>query len=195
MEAKPHILVILGSIREGRAGERVFAWLRSRLEDHTEMSYEFIDLRDVPLPFLYQEGLPGRGVLAPEAEAWSKRVDGADGFIFVTPEYNNSMPAVLKNAVDYLYREWNHKPGAIVSYGGWASGYRSAQHLRHVMIELKMVPIRDQVGITFIPGAAPNLDDGAGSKSWELLEVKLEALLTELAWWAVTLLGARRATA
>ncbi len=194
MSDKPHILVILGSTRHGRAGEKVFEWLRGRIAGRTDMSYEFIDLRDMPLPFLYQEVLPAQGEVAPEAATWAKLVDRADGFIFVTPEYNNGYPAVLKNAIDYLYPQWHHKPGAVVSYGGWASGYRCAQQLRHVMIELKMVPVRDQVGITFVPGAAPALEADTDSSSMKMLEANLEKMLAELLWWTVALGPARRSS-
>lgn len=79
-----------------------------------------------------------------------------------------------------------------MSYGGWASGYRCAQQLRQVMVELKMVPVREQVGITFIPGAVPSLNDGPGSKSMEMLEGNLEKMMTELLWWASMLMPARQ---
>jgi hypothetical protein len=80
---------------------------------------------------------PASGAVAAEARDWANRVDNADGFIFITPEYNHGYPAPLKNAIDHLYREWGHKPAAIVSYGGLAGGYRAAEQLRQVLVELK----------------------------------------------------------
>jgi NAD(P)H-dependent FMN reductase len=93
---------------------------------------------------------PASGAVAAEARDWANRVDNADGFIFITPEYNHGYPAPLKNASDHLYREWGHKPAAIVSYGGLAGGYRAAEQLRQVLVELKVVPVREQVGVPAI---------------------------------------------
>ena len=115
----------------------------------------------------------------------------ADGFLFVTPEYNHSYPAVLKNAIDHLYAQWAHKPAAIVSYGGFSAGYRAAEQLRQVPIEVKMVPIREQVGISLVPGVVPNVSDKPDSPSGAFLDRVFNGMMTELMWWATALIPAR----
>ncbi|GHO87006.1 NADPH-dependent FMN reductase [Dictyobacter formicarum] len=191
MSTNPHILVIFGSTRQGRRGEVVANWLMDRLALRTDATYEFIDLRDISLPFFDSPTLPVYGHLAPEAERWAAQVERADGFIFVTPEYNYGYPAVLKNAIDHLYLQWVHKPAAIVNYGGFSAGYRVAEQLRLVLIELKMVPIREQVGISLVPGVVPNVSDKPDSPSGAFLDRALEKMVNELLWWAAVLIPAR----
>lgn len=191
MPTNPHILVIFGSTRQGRRGEVVANWLMDRLATRTDATYEFVDLRDVLLPFFDAPISPARGHVVSEAEAWAKQVERADGFIFVTPEYNHSYPAVLKNAIDHLYSQWVHKAAAIVSYGGFAAGYRAAEQLRQVLIEVKMVPIREQVGISLVPGVVPNVSDEPDSPSGVFLDRTFNAMITELLWWTTALIPAR----
>lgn len=132
-----------------------------------------------------------KGPSVPEAEQWAAQVDRADGFIFVTPEYNHGYSAVLKNAIDYLYAQWAHKPAAIVSYGGFAAGYRAAEQLRQVLIELKMVPIREQVGISLVPNWIPSVSDAPDSPSGAFLDRSFNGMMTELLWWVTALIPAR----
>src|SRR5690349_14782966 len=106
----PHILVILGSTRQGRHGERVARWLMHRLDTRSDITTELVDLRDLALPFFDAPAGPAYGPVSAEARGWADRVRNADGFIFVTPEYNHGYPAPLKNAIDHLYTEWGHKP-------------------------------------------------------------------------------------
>ena len=191
MSINPHILVIFGSTRQGRRGEVVINWLMDRLAMRTDAAFELVDLRDVSLPFFDSSVSPVRGQVASEAEQWAAQVDRADGFIFVVPEYNHSYPAVLKNAIDHLYLQWVHKPAAIVSYGGFASGYRAAEQLRQVLVELKMVPIREQVGISLVPGMVPNVSDPPDSPSGAFLDRAFNGMMTELLWWVAALIPAR----
>ena len=191
MATNPHILVIYGSTRQGRRSEGVVEWLTTRLGQRTDMSFELVDLRDVPLSFFDSPDSPAGGKIQPEAAQWAEQVDRADGFIFITAEYNHGYTAVLKNAIDHLYQQWVHKPAAIVSYGGFAAGYRAAEQLRQVLVELKMVPIRDQIGITLVPGMAPNISDGLDTPSGKFLDRLYNATLTELLWWANVLTPAR----
>ncbi|QBD74620.1 NAD(P)H-dependent oxidoreductase [Ktedonosporobacter rubrisoli] len=193
MNPYPHILVIFGSTRQGRRGEVVTNWLKERLATCTDITFEFVDLRNVSLPFFDSPSLPIYGHLAPEAVSWAAQVERADGFIFVTPEYNYGYPAVLKNAIDHLYHQWAHKPAAIVNYGGFASGYRAAEQLRQVFIELKMVPIREQIGISMVPGMVPSIADGPDSVSAAFLDRAFKGMMKELLWWATTLAPARLA--
>jgi NAD(P)H-dependent FMN reductase len=109
----------------------------------------------------------------------------------VTPEYIHGYPAVLKNAIDHLYHQWVHKPAAIVNYGSFAAGYRAAEQLRQVLIELKMVPIREQVGISLLPGMGPNVSDTSDSPRGALLDRAFHGMMTELLWWATVLIPAR----
>jgi NAD(P)H-dependent FMN reductase len=191
MSTNPHILVVFGSTRQGRRGDAVVDWLKDRLATRTDATFEFVDLREIPLSFFDSPASPARGPLAPEAEQWAEQVDRADGFIFVTPEYNHSYPAVLKNALDHLYTQWVHKPGAIVSYGGLSAGYRAAEQLRLVLVELKMVPIREQVGLSLVPGVVPNVTTRSDEPTGAFLDRSFNGMMTELLWWANALTSAR----
>lgn len=187
MQRPPHILVILGSTRQGRHGDSVADWLMGRLQARPDATCELVDLRDLALPFFDAAVPPAYGAVAPEARDWSDRVAAADGFIFVMPEYNHGYPAPLKNAIDHLFGEWAHKPAAIVSYGASGGGYRGAEQLRQVLIELKVVPIREQVGIPAIWGAF----DEAGVPRHAGLDSALDTMAAELLWWATALIPAR----
>ncbi|GHO59921.1 NADPH-dependent FMN reductase [Ktedonobacter robiniae] len=191
MNAYPRILVIFGSTRQGRRGEVVANWLMDRLAMRTDATFDLVDLRDISLPFFDSPTSPVYGHIASEAEQWAAQVDRADGFIFVTPEYNHGYSAVLKNAIDYLYSQWAHKPAAIVSYGGFAAGYRAAEQLRQVLIELKMVPIREQVGISLVPNWIPSVSDAPDSPSGAFLDRSFSGMMTELLWWVTALIPAR----
>jgi NAD(P)H-dependent FMN reductase len=191
MSTNPHILVIFGSTRQARRGEVVANWIMDRLVTRSDATFEMVDLRDVALPFFDAPSSPAHGHIVPQAEQWAAQVDRADGFIFVTPEYNHGYPAVLKNAIDHLYHQWVHKPAAIVNYGGFAAGYRAAEQLRQVLIELKMVPIREQVGISLIPGMGLNVSDQPDSPRGAFLDRAFNGMMSELLWWATTLIPAR----
>jgi NAD(P)H-dependent FMN reductase len=149
------------------------------------LQVELVDLRDCPLPFF--EGHRA----SPIAAAWAQRVSQADGYVLVTPEYNHSFPAVLKNALDHAYAEWNNKPAAIVSYSaGPAAGIRAVEQLRLVAVELRTAPLREAVHLPHVASAFA--DDG---QPWDAGHVRqLDALLEELVWWARTLKVAREAT-
>jgi len=181
---KPHILVILGSTREGRIGEKVAAWLLRKLDARTEAEFELVDLRDHPLPIY--EG-PSGDRPSPAVERWKEKVAAADGYIVVTPEYNHGYPAGLKSALDHAYAEWNRKPMAFVSYGGHAAGYRSVEQLRLVAVELQLVPIREQVGIQS-PWAAFDED---GELTRRGAEEAVGRMVDDLLWWARALRRAR----
>lgn len=187
MNRRPHILVIFGSTRQGRNGDKVVRWLMSRLETQPKATFELLDLRELALPFFDAPAGPAYGPVSAAARGWAARVDNADGFIFVTPEYNHGYPAPLKNAIDHLYHEWGHKPAAIVNYGGFAGGYRAAEQLRQVLVELKIVPVREQVGVPAIWAAF----DEVGAPRNDGLDGALDATVAELLWWATALIPAR----
>ncbi len=186
---KPRILVILGSTRQGRHGASVARWLMNQLASRSDADFELVDLRDYPLPFYDSPTPPAFGQYAPATERWAEKVGPADGYIIVVPEYNHSFPAVLKNALDHLYREWHRKPVAFVSYGAAAAGYRAVEQLRQVAVELQMMPIREQVGIPFVWAAF----DEAGALEQPGVEGAVTRMVDDLLWWARALQAARLA--
>ena len=147
------IHIILGSTRPNRASENVARWVLEEAKNYPEFEYELIDLRDLNLPF-YDEPQTVKGINGNYAhegvKKWSEKISEADGFIFITPEYNHGYTAVLKNALDWLYDEWKSKPAVFVSYGGIAAGTRAVQQLVMVFRELQMVPLRDGAHLPFI---------------------------------------------
>jgi NAD(P)H-dependent FMN reductase len=183
----PRILVILGSTRQGRHGDKVVDWLMTRLYTRSDAGFELVDLRDLGLPFYDAVIPPAFGHVTPEARGWAESVANADGFIFVMPEYNHGYPAPLKNAIDHLFKEWARKPAAIVSYGASAGGYRGAEQLRQVLIELKVVPVRDQVGIPTVWSAF----DEDGKIRNTAFDGAVETMAAELLWCAAALIPAR----
>ena len=141
--------VIIGSIRKGRTAEKVAAWLRENIGEREGFEYEFIDLADFELPLYDGAGLPmlmNKQYDNPEVTRWSQAVDSCDGFIFITPEYNRTIPGAFKNAYDLLSTEWRHKPFALVSYGG-AGGVRAQETWRVVAAAYEMVDVGASVAL------------------------------------------------
>lgn len=150
---KPKILVILGSTREGRRGDKIADAAMESLSKEADANFELIDLKDWDIPFYNLPGYPSteKGVFGSEIQKkWAEKIDSADGFIFVTPEYNHGYTAVLKNAIDFLWYEWNHKPVSFISYGSMSGGLRAVEQLRQVVIEVEMVPIRESVALMYV---------------------------------------------
>lgn len=174
----PHVQIILASTREGRVGDKVAAWVAEKAKTRNDFTSELIDLRDWPLPHFNDPKLPGRGEYSYDyTRKWSKKVSEAQGYIIVTCEYNHGYPGVLKNALDHLYKEWNGKPVAFVSYGGVAAGTRAVEQLREVVGELHMINVHDEVNIPFIWSAFGT--DGKLVEEKAYAE-KLEKLFVEL---------------
>src|ERR1700741_2135354 len=144
---KPRIAVIISTTRATRFGEKPAKWIHAVAAARTDMSVELIDLRDYPMPFFDE---PATNAWVPSknevAKRWQKKVAEFDGYIFVTAEYNRGLPAVLKNALDYAYPEWNRKAAACVGYGSVGAA-RSIEHLRLTCVELQMAPTRHGVHI------------------------------------------------
>jgi NAD(P)H-dependent FMN reductase len=176
----PKIHVIVGSTRPGRVSEGIAKWALG-IAQRLGLDAELVDLRDWPLPFYAEVGPPkmlGGQYSTPVATKWAAKVKEADGYLIVTPEYNHGYPAVLKNALDYCYDEWNGKPVAFVSYGGVAAGTRSVGQLRQVVAELQMFDLRDAVHIPFVNkaiDAAGAPQDPGFTKAAELTLAKLVA--------------------
>ena len=137
--------IIIGSTRPGRKAEAVAKWVAELAKKRTGAEYELVDIKDYNLPLLDEPIPPSQGKYSKEhTKVWSAKIDSLDGFVFVTPEYNHSTSGALKNALDFLYKEWNNKAAGFVAYGS-AGGTRSVEHLRGIMAELQVADVRAQV--------------------------------------------------
>ncbi|MFC9976690.1 NADPH-dependent FMN reductase [Spirillospora sp. NPDC127200] len=185
------ITVLLGSTREGRFGPSVASWVMDHLGQRDDMEADLIDLVETPLPTVFP--LLGQPPTAQEDRdllaAVSPRLAAADAFVIVTPEYNHSFPAALKNAIDWHGTEWQAKPVAFVSYGAFSAGLRAVEQLRPVLAELHAVTIRDTVGLQH-PWAR---FDGDGKAVDPAADAAAKVMLDRLAWWAHALREARTA--
>lgn len=183
--------VILGSIRKVRRGERVAKWLMPQLAKFKDVDFELLDLRDYPLPFYAEDNSPDslkNGYTNRVAKKWAAKIGEKDAFILIVSEYNHGPAAVLKNALDYVYNEWNKKPVAFVSYApGAAGGIRSVEQLRLSTIELQMVPIREAVHISHVLDAI----DGNGNLLKGHYNKRVVTVVEQLLWWAKALKDAR----
>lgn len=187
---KTKVQVIIGSTRQGRFGDKPAQWIASELKKNPEVEVEVVDLRDWPLPFFDEPISPSmnNGVYALDlARKWADKVGEADGYVIVTPEYNHGYPAVLKNAIDYVSKEWNNKPVGFVSYGT-VGGARAVEQLRQIAIELKLVPVRTSVNIV----AYWNLLDEQGNLKTESFQKSADDMLAQVIWYATTLKNAKQ---
>src|SRR3954447_9980954 len=142
--------VILGSTRPNRKGEQVAKWVYDVALQRGDAEFELIDLLDYPLPHMDEPLPPSLGQYQNDhTKKWAAKIASLDGFVMVTPEYNHSTSGVLKNAIDYLYAEWNNKAVGFVSYGA-VGGARAAEHLRLVAAELQMADVRQQVALSLL---------------------------------------------
>ena len=143
------IKVILGTTRQRRFGDKPAHWIAEEARAQPGADVELLDLRDYPMPFFDEPASPmwSKGQYSNEiVQRWADRIADGDAFIMVTPEYNHGYPAVLKNAIDYIYPEWVNKPVGFVSYGN-AGGARAIEQLRQVVVEMKMLPLRTAIHI------------------------------------------------
>jgi NAD(P)H-dependent FMN reductase len=179
--------IILGSTRPGRAGEAVARWVYDIARRRQDAAFELIDLRDYPLPHLDEPVPPSAGRYAKDhTKAWAARIGSLDAFVFVTPEYNHSTSGVLKNAIDFLYAEWNNKAAGFVSYGS-AGGVRAVEHLRLVMAELQVADVRAQVAFSLLTDFV-NFREFHPDPS---KEKAVTAMLDQLVAWGTALQGLR----
>lgn len=192
--SKPKIAIILSTARAARFGHKAGEWIFHIAKQRSDLEFELVDLRDHPLPF-FDEIASNAWVPTQNAEGvrWQKKVAQYDGYIFVTAEYNHGVPAVLKNALDYAYPEWNKKPAAFVGYGAIGAA-RAIEQLRLITIELQMAPTRSAVHLAGGDFMAA-LREGKPISEFAYLKPTAEALLDELAWWTNALKTAREATA
>lgn len=145
------VYIIVGSTRMNRIGRQIAEWVLNSIPVSTAFETELVDLNDWQLPLSDEPGIPAAGVYVHEhTRAWSRKIAAADGYVFVTPQYNWGYPASLKNALDHLFKEWNGKPAVIVSYGNHGGGKAAAQ-LRQVLDGLRMRPVAAMPAITILP--------------------------------------------
>lgn len=157
----------------------------------TDAVFELVDLRDYPMPFFDEPKSPLREPAKhPAAQRWSAKVASLDGFIFVTPEYNHSITAVLKNAIDHLYPEFNRKPAGYVAYGN-AGGARAVEQLRQILVEVQVAPIRAAVHIDRHAFVGMLLE-GKSFDEFPHLAQQAHTMLDDLVWWARTLRAGRQ---
>lgn len=186
------ILVIIGTTRQGRFSEKPARWIFDLLQNQQGVESELIDLRDYPLPFFNESMSPSMLPVVkkeyenPVVKKWTKKVAEADGYIMVTGEYNHGYPAVLKNALDYVYAQWNRKAVGFVSYGSVAGG-RVVEQLREVAVELQMLPIRPAVHIPWnVVMAVKESKDNAG-EAFAPLKERAEVFLKDILWASRTM--------
>jgi NAD(P)H-dependent FMN reductase len=142
------IAIIIGSTRPGRNGEAVARWVYEIAQQRSDAEFELVDIKDFNLPLLDEPVPPSLGQYTKEhTKAWSAKIDSFDAYVFVTPEYNHGTSGALKNAIDFLYKEWTNKAAGFVGYGS-ALGARAVEHLRLVMGELQVADVRAQVGLS-----------------------------------------------
>ncbi|HOX25596.1 MAG TPA: NAD(P)H-dependent oxidoreductase [Candidatus Krumholzibacteria bacterium] len=142
------IAIIVGSTRPGRVGPAVARWVHDLARTRQDAEFELVDLADVRLPLLDEPVPPSRGQYSqPHTKAWAAKVASFDGYVFVTPEYNHGINGALKNAIDFVYREWNDKAAGFVGYGS-AGGVRAVEQLRLVMAEVQVATVRNQVALS-----------------------------------------------
>ena len=188
-----NLKIIVGSTREGRFSEKLLPWIAKGLDRQEEISYETLDLRDYDMPFYDQPMSPAvveNGAYGNEVvRDFAKKISEADMYLIIAPEYNHGYSAVLKNALDSVYGEWNNKAVGFVSYGSVGGG-RVVEQLRQVAVELQMAPVRNAVHIQ-----APwfLLDESGSLKEGVLADYdkSLTGTLNQLKWWGEALKAAR----
>jgi NAD(P)H-dependent FMN reductase len=189
----PKIAIVVGTTREGRFADKPAQWVLDIAKAQGGADFEIVDLRDFPLPFFNEPRSPAWGPIDnPQVQAWSQKMAGYDGYVFITAEYNHSVSGVLKNALDYLYPEMNRKPAAFVGYGGVGAA-RAIEHLRLIAVELQMAPLRSAVhmGMTEFGGM---LMHGKTFADFPYLDDTAKQMLTDLVWWTNTLKAGRDET-
>ncbi|MER5393858.1 NAD(P)H-dependent oxidoreductase [Saccharopolyspora sp. NPDC002686] len=174
-ETRLRVGIIVGSTREGRFARTVADWFAGQARQHPELQVDLIDLAEADLPAV----MPS--VKTPQVRDFTARLDAADGFVAITPEYNHGYPAPLKAAIDLANAEWHTKPVGFVSYGGISGGLRAVEQLRQVFAELHAMTVRETVsfhGAGACFDAAGNPEDATGPAT------AAKALLDQLVWWA-----------
>ena len=192
--SRPKIGIILSTTRETRFADRPAKWVQEIAAQRGDADYEIVDLRDYPLPFFANVASPRFAPLTDEAQIrFARKLGEFDGYIFVTAEYNHTIPGVLSNALSYVLNETEKKPAAFVGYGT-VGGSRAVEHLRMLVVELSMVPTRFAVHINMEPFKGM-LMEGKDFGDYDYLAPTVTPMLDELTWYARTLKAGREAEA
>jgi len=179
--------VVVGSTRPGRRAPVIADWVMERARDRSDATFELVDLAHEALPMLDESQPPSLGRYEHEhTRRWAARIEAFDGFVFVTPEYNHSTSAALKNALDFVYAQWNNKAAGFVSYGS-AGGVRAVEHLRLICAELQMATVRTQVAL-YLDADFVNYGE---FKPREGAQSRLDEMLTQTISWARALQSVR----
>ncbi len=182
--------IIIASTRPGRKGPAVAAWIYDVCKNHSSFNVELLDLAIINLPFLDEPKHPVlKEYIHEHTKKWSNTINEADAFLIVTCEYNFGYPAPLKNALDFLFKEWNYKPVGFVSYGGVAGGTRAVQQLKQVVTAQKMMPVSEAVNIPFFN---KHIDEQGKFNADEILSKSANTLLDELLKWTEALSSLRK---
>jgi NAD(P)H-dependent FMN reductase len=180
--------IILGSTRPGRNGEAVAKWVYDIASRRTDAEFELVDLLDYNLPHLDEAIPPSQGMYANEhTKQWAAKIAEFDAYVFVTPEYNHSTSGALKNAIDFLYAEWNNKAAGFVSYGA-AGGTRAVEHLRLIAGELQIADVRAQVALSLFT----DFENFSSFKPGPHHESTLNAVLDQTVSWGRALETVRK---
>ena len=186
MQKRPKIGIIISTTRPGRFGEVPTNWLFNIAKERNDADFEIVDLRDYPMPFFEEKmALAYAPTQNKAALRWQKKIASLDGYIFVTAEYNHGIPAVLKNAVDYLYSEIQRKPAAFVGYGG-AGAARAVEHLRNILATAQVASLPRAVHIGMIEMMGM-MREGKSMADYPFHDDFAKRMLDELVWWANTL--------
>ncbi len=176
--------IIVGSTRPGRKADSVARWVQEVAKKRTDAEFEIVDIKDYDLPLLDEPVPPSMGQYSkPYTRKWAEKIATYDAFVFVTPEYNHAPSAALKNAIDYIYAEWNNKAAGFVAYGASASGSRAVEHLRLIMGELQVANVRAQVLLSLIN----DFENYTVFKPNQMHETALNAMLDQLVAWGSAL--------
>ncbi len=177
------LAVIIGSTRPGRKGEAVAKWVYEIAKNRSDAEYELVDIKDFNLPILDEPVPPAMQQYSQEhTKVWSQKIASFDGFVFVTPEYNHSTSGALKNAIDFLYKEWNNKSAGFVAYGS-AGGTRAVEHLRLIMGELQVADVRGQVALSLMT----DFENFSVFKPASYHEKTLNTMFEQVVSWATAL--------
>ena len=185
----PTLQILIASTRPGRVGLPVGRWLDARAREHGAFAVELVDLLELDLPFMDEPNHPRLAQYSQRhTKEWSAKVQAADAFVFVTPEYNYGFTAPLKNAIDFLHAEWQYKPVGFLSYGGVAGGTPAVQMLKQLVTTLKMTPVFEAVTVPFV---AQFIDDEGDFVPNEMIEQSVKPMLDELLRVSEALVGLR----
>ena len=173
------LAIIIGSTRPGRKAETVARWVHEIARQRNDADIELVDIQDFNLPLLDEPVPPSMGQYSkPHTKAWAAKIDTFDAYVFVTPEYNHGISGALKNAIDFLYREWNNKAAGFVGYGS-AGGVRAVEHLRLVMGELQVADVRAQVMLSLFT----DFENFSEFKPAQRHEASVTSMLNQVIAW------------